>query len=200
MLLRRTRRSRISPFVLGFGMLGIPFYGYGWLLPFTGIIVLVYSLVRTRLQAQAGGSNRRLTAPPEAYNSPHHQVRPEYPCSAYHLPATDEYSWQPEPPLPFWLTTSQTCKALLVLSSQLLVYRTKIMTALQKTANARKRRIALFCLSLHSRVSPYRSEPKFSKNPLMPDKHCINKVSLISFLTGISPNDNLVALIIQESN
>ena len=35
-------------------------------------------------------------------------------------------------------------QCLLVLIGQLLVYRTKIMTALQKTANASKRRIALF--------------------------------------------------------
>ena len=37
----KNEKKQNIAFVLGFGMLGIPFYGYGWTAPITGIIVLV---------------------------------------------------------------------------------------------------------------------------------------------------------------
>ena len=91
-------------------------------------------------------------------------------------------------------------QGLLVLISNLLIYRTKIMTALQKTTNTYKRRIALFVCRHIVRchlISLSQSPQKIHWGLI---NIAINKVSLISFLTGISPNDNLVALIIQECN
>ncbi len=43
-------------------------------------------------------------------------------------------------------------------------------------------------------MSPYKSEPKSSENPLKPDKHCHRQIGLMA---AASLYDNLVALIIQ---
>ena len=91
-------------------------------------------------------------------------------------------------------------QGLLVLISNLIIYRTKIMTALQKTTNASKRRLALLVCRhvVRCHLIGLSQSPQKIHWGLI--NIAINKVSLISFLTGISPNDNLVALIIQECN
>ena len=91
-------------------------------------------------------------------------------------------------------------QGMLILLSYRLIYRTKVMTALQKTTNTRKRKIALLVCRhvVGYHLIGLSQSPQEIHWGLI--NIAINKIGLISFLTSIGPHYNLVALVVQECN